>query len=91
MKPVEVNPLQNYRLQVTFEDGISGIIDLTDFIKKGIFIPLQNVALFNKAYVTHSSIAWSEELAIDALTIYAEITKKQPSDIVYANFQHAAD
>lgn len=73
MKPVEVKALKNYKLSITFDDGISGIIDLNNFIKKGIFVPLEDVQVFNKVYVTHSSIAWSEELEIDALVVFAEI------------------
>ena len=91
MKPVEAKALQNYKLCVTFDDGKSGIIDLKEFIKKGIFVSLEDVQLFNKVYVTRSSIAWSDELEIDALTVYAEIVKKQPSEIIHLDVHHATD
>ncbi len=91
MKPIEVKALRNYQLNVVFDDGVSGVIDLKDFIKRGVFAPLQDAQLFKKVYITHSSIAWSEELEIDALNVYAEILKKQPSEIVHSSLQHASD
>ncbi|RYE09388.1 MAG: DUF2442 domain-containing protein [Sphingobacteriaceae bacterium] len=37
MKAIQVKPLINYQLQVDFEDGISGKIDLSDLVQKGVF------------------------------------------------------
>jgi hypothetical protein len=37
MKAVTANALPGYKLQVTFDDGVSGVTDLKDFIGKGIF------------------------------------------------------
>lgn len=78
MKAVEVLPLENYSISVSFEDGVNGVVNLSELVKQGIFQVLQDVNLFLKVYTTGYSIAWSEELEIDALTIYAELLKKQP-------------
>ena len=91
MKVVSVNPLSGYKLQVTFDDGVSGVIDLKNFIKNGIFSVLQNEDLFNKANSTGYSIAWNEELEIDSLTVYAEILNKDPEDILAENFKYATN
>jgi hypothetical protein len=91
MKVVDVNSLLGYKLQVTFDDGVSGVIDLIDFIKIGIFSVLQNEGLFNKVYTNGYSIAWSDELEIDALTVYAELSGKSPEDMLAANFNYATN
>jgi high-affinity K+ transport system ATPase subunit B len=91
MKPVKVLALPDYKLRVSYDDGVSGIIKLADFVKKGIFTSLKDVQLFRNVYVTDSSIAWSDELEIDALAVYAEIVKKEPSEIVSSYPQHATD
>ena len=91
MKPIKAEALQDYGLKVYFDDGVSGIINLADYVKKGIFTTLKDVQLFKKVYTTESSIAWSEELEIDALAIYAEIVKKEPLEIISSKFQHASD
>ena len=82
MKAVSVNALPEYKIQVTFDDGVSGVIDLKDFIGKGVFFGLKNPELFNKVYTTGYSIAWSEELEIDMIAIYAEIVNKKPEELL---------
>jgi hypothetical protein len=91
MKAINVNAIPGNKLQVTFDDGVSGTIDLTAFISKGIFSELKNEDLFSKVYATGYSIAWSDELEIDALTIYAEILNKRPEDILSTDFQYATN
>ncbi|MES2427382.1 MAG: DUF2442 domain-containing protein [Bacteroidota bacterium] len=91
MKAVSVNALPEYKIQVTFDDGVSGVIDLKDFIGKGIFSELLKTELFNKVYTTGYSIAWSEELEIDMIAIYAEIVNKKPEDILSASLNYATN
>lgn len=37
MKAVKVKALPGYKIDVSFEDGVHGIIDLTEVVQKGIF------------------------------------------------------
>ena len=90
MKPVKVSALSNYRIQVFFEDGVNGIVDLKDMVHKGIFKTLQNVSFFNKPYIINGAIAWSEDLEIDSNNIYAEISGVNPSEFLHRSL-HAAD
>lgn len=76
MKVITVKPLPQYTLQVTFDDGVYGIIDLKGFIGEGVFSSLVQQDLFDKVYANGSSIAWSEEMEIDGLAVYSEITGK---------------
>ena len=89
MKIINVNAISEYRLQVTYDDGVSGIVNLKDFIENGIFSDLKNEELFNKVYTTGYSIAWSEELEIDGINIYAEIVNRVPQDLLSENFNYA--
>ncbi len=42
-----VHPLDGYRLQIKFEDGVEGVVDLTEIITfEGIFEPLKDRANF---------------------------------------------
>lgn len=74
MKVQEVTYLTDYTISVKFEDGVSGTVQLNDLVEKGIFKVLQDKIEFAKVYTTGYSIAWSNELEIDATTIYSEIT-----------------
>jgi len=91
MKVLSVKPISGYQLNVVFDDGISGMIDLTEYIGNGIFAPLKDKQTFNKVYTNGYSIAWSDELEIDALAVYAEISGKKPEDILSHKFSHAAN
>ena len=77
---------QGYKLQITFDDGVSGTIDLAQFILTGIFSSLKDEKKFNKVYTNGYSIAWSDELEIDALTIYAELLNKNPEEILNVSY-----
>lgn len=91
MKVVSVNPLEGYRLHVVFEDGVSGTIELKDFISRGIFSVLKDEQLFGKAYATDYAIAWNDELEIDSLSVYAEILNIKPEEILTTHFTHASN
>ena len=91
MRATKVTALDDYRINVVFDDGISGIIDLNELVKKGIFKQLQDKSVFQKAYIDGGAIAWSEELEIDADNIYAELAGTDPSQLLHKPSYHAAD
>ena len=91
MKATNVKAISNYKISVSFDDGIHGIVDLIDLIQKGIFRELKDPVFFAKVYTTGEAIAWSDDLEIDALNIYAKIVNKDPSELVEKNFAHATD
>jgi hypothetical protein len=76
MKVVSVFPLPNYQLEVSFEDGVFGIISLANFLQTGIFSVLQDEALFKQVKFNQSALFWNEELEIDLLNIYLELSGK---------------
>ena len=91
MKAVELKALPHYKLFLSFDDGVCGTIDLSSMVEKGIFQGLKDEASFNKVYLTGYSIAWSGELEIDLLSVYAELAKRKPEEFMSANSQYAAD
>jgi|GEM_PF-1465292 len=78
MKIISLSPLPDYKLDIKFEDGVSGEIELRGFIEKGIFSVLKNEDSFNRVYSNGYSVAWSDELEIDALVVYAKLLNKWP-------------
>jgi hypothetical protein len=78
MKATEVKALNGYKIKVSFDDGVSGIVDLNELVQKGIFQVLKDEHAFQNVYTDGAAIAWSEELEIDADNIYAEIMNTEP-------------
>ncbi|MEO8173566.1 MAG: DUF2442 domain-containing protein [Sediminibacterium sp.] len=81
MKVLAVTYKGNYDIHVLFEDGVGGTIHLNDLVEKGIFNRLKDTTQFEKVYTTGYSIAWSDQLEIDAATIYAELSGKVPGEV----------
>jgi len=81
MKVQEVKYISDYIISIKFDDGVNGTIELNDLVEKGIFKVLQDKNQFAKVYTNGYSIAWSNELEIDATTIYAELTGKHFGEI----------
>jgi hypothetical protein len=80
---VRVTPLPNYRLQVEFDDGVAGIIDIAGELSGPVFEPLRDETLFRQVTVDDFGAAcWPNgpDLAPDAM--YSEITNKKPVPFV---------
>ncbi len=79
MKLKEVKYVSDYSIEVVFDDGAKGIVHLNDLVEKGIFKVLQDKERFAQVYATPNAIAWSDQLEIDALKIYFDLTGKDLS------------
>ena len=91
MKVQEVKYLSDYIISIKYDDGVSGTIQLNDLVEKGIFKVLQDKSEFAKVYTNGYSIAWSNELEIDATTIYSELTGKNFGEILSPKLSHATN
>ena len=68
----KVKPLPNYELEVEFNDGAHGIVEMVKLImgdKAGVFAALKDQDLFNKAHLEYGVLTWPGEidLAPDAM------------------------
>jgi hypothetical protein len=80
VRPVKVEPLSGYRLRVRYADGVEGIIDLSEQVRRGVFAPLRDDALFRNVQIgDRGQIAWSDDLDICPDSAYLEITGKIPA------------
>jgi hypothetical protein len=68
---VEVEAREGYRVWIRFEDGISGEVDLSDLVGKGVFQGWEDPEEFRKVFIDEETgtIAWpgNIDLAPDAL------------------------
>lgn len=68
----KVKPLPNYELEVEFNDGVQGVVEMVQLImsdKAGVFAILKDQDLFNKAHLEYGVPTWPGEidLAPDAM------------------------
>ena len=84
---VDVQPLEGYQLHLRFDDGVEGIVDISQIIEfTGIFTPLKNPDYFAKVRVNHDlgTIQWENEADLDPVVLYARITGQEPSHLLNA-------
>ncbi len=82
MKIVEAKPIENYRLFLSFDDGVSGVLDLGDIAERGVFEAWKRGGIFERVRITKSgALEWPGELDLCADTLYLKLTGKQPEDL----------
>lgn len=69
-KIVKVEVLEGYRLRVIFDDGVAGIVDLSERLFGPVFEPLKDPAYFRQVGIDEfGAVCWPNgaDLAPDAL------------------------
>ncbi|MBE9117003.1 DUF2442 domain-containing protein [Lusitaniella coriacea LEGE 07157] len=69
-KVIQVEPLDNYQLRLTFSNGEIRRFDVTPYLDKGIFTELQNVEYFQQVHLSFGSVQWSHEQDFSRDTLY---------------------
>lgn len=64
--------MKNYQLALEFENGEHRLFDMKPYLSRGIFIRLQNPALFQAAAVVAGSVEWPGGLDLSYDTLYLE-------------------
>ena len=67
-----VRPLDDYQLEVVFENGERRVFDIKPYLQRGVFVRLQNHATFQAARVAAGSVEWPGELDLSYDTLYLE-------------------
>ena len=82
LTPLEVRALPNYRLWLRYEDGVTGEVDLSHLVGKGVFELWNNPHQFEQVHIgSLGSIAWTDEVEICPDSLYLEITGKSVYEV----------
>jgi hypothetical protein len=68
----EVYPLEGYLLKLVFTNGEVRCFDMNPYLKKGIFVALQDAGLFRRVKPAHGTIEWPGEIDMCPDTLYLE-------------------
>jgi hypothetical protein len=75
IRPVNVAALPGYKIRAGYADGVTGIVDLSDSVGRGVFAPLKDEAFFQKVHLgDHGQIAWTDEIEICPDATYQTFT-----------------
>lgn len=81
---VEVEGRQPFTLWIRFDDGVSGIIDLSEWSTRGKFAAWSDTDFFETAHLRpHGAIAWGNDdaLELDPTAMYLDLTGTSFEDL----------
>ena len=74
--------LPGYRLHLEYEDGVTGDVDLSRLVGKGVFQLWSDPEAFQVVCIgSGGEVRWSDEVDLCADALYMEITGKSPEDL----------
>jgi len=75
-----VRALDDYQLALEFANAERRIFDMKPYLSRGIFVRLQNPALFQAARVVAGSVEWPGGLDLSYDTLYLESQPVEAAD-----------
>ena len=82
MKIVFVKPVSRFAIEVGFDDGVQGIVDLADIAGRGVFSEWLKEGVFESVKITRSgALEWPGELDLCPDSIYMRLTGKTPEEV----------
>jgi hypothetical protein len=82
MKITKAKPVGGYRLEVEFDNGTLGTIDLSDYAGIGVFHPWLQPGLFEQVSVSpEGALSWPGGLDLCADALYLRLTGQSPEEI----------
>ena len=68
---VRVKALEGYRLEIDFDDQMTGVLDLSDFVSTGVVTePLRDPAFFARVFIEMGIPTWPNGCDIDAINAH---------------------
>jgi len=65
----------DYRIRLTFDDGLSGAVDFSRWLDGPVFEPLKDPDFFRRFFLDGGSVAWPNGADIAPETLYEEARK----------------
>jgi hypothetical protein len=82
LKLIHAEPLAGYKLRLQYADGVTGLVDVSHLVGKGVFQLWNDPEAFGRVSIgTGGELRWSEEVDLCADALYLEITGKQPDEV----------
>ena len=78
----KVKVLPGYRLELEFDDGVSGTVDLSEAVGKGVFALWRDPLAFDRGRIGSSGeLVWDDRIDLCPDALYLKVTGKKPEDI----------
>ncbi len=82
VKITKVKVLENYRLEVAFDDGACGVVDLSELVGKGVFALWRDPHVFEEVRIgSLGELVWEDKIDLCPDSLYLKVTGKKPEDV----------
>ena len=82
VKIAKVKVLENYHLEVAFDDGVCGVVDLSEFVGKGVFTLWRDPHVFEEVRIgSFGELVWGDTIDLCPDSLYLKATGKKPEDV----------
>lgn len=69
-KVISVQPLDDYKILLTFSGNEKRIKDMKPYLDKGVFKKLKNKNFFNSVHISFDTISWDNDIDLCPETLY---------------------
>lgn len=81
-KIFKVKVLPGYRLEIEFDDGVSGTVDLSKNVGKGVFALWCDPLAFERVRIGSSGeLVWDDRIDLCPDALYLKVIGKKPEDL----------
>ena len=78
----EVKILQGYSLELVFDDGVRGVVDLSGLVGKGIFTIWRDRRIFEQVRIgSFGELTWGDQIDLCPDALYLKVTSKKPEEV----------
>ena len=78
----KVKVLPGYRLHLEFDDGVSGTVDLSENVGKGVFALWRDPLFFEQVAIgSAGELVWGDKIDLCPDALYLKVTGKKPDDL----------
>lgn len=82
MKIAAAKSLPNYHLDLSFDNGERGVVDLSGLVGRGVFAAWDDPDEFNRVSVTeYGAVEWPGGLDLCPDALYLQMTGKRPDEV----------
>ena len=74
--------LPGYRLELVFDDGVCGVVDLSELVGKGVFSFWRDLHFFEQVRIgSFGELVWGDKIDLCPDSLYIRVTGKKPEDV----------
>ena len=82
MRIVSANPRPNFQVELAFDSGEKGVVDLSHLAGRGVFSAWNKPGVFERLTITDvGALQWPGDIDLCPDALYLQMTGKKPEDV----------